>query len=86
MEDVIMDEDSHTAGAVTHRFLRGLGIGGLSIIVSLGLADRVNATLVFSEVLKVDLTAFSWLLKQKYLFFFNFPKIISTTNISHYRG
>ncbi|MBA7618753.1 hypothetical protein ES703_26085 [subsurface metagenome] len=81
-----MDEDSHTARAVTHRFLRGLEIGGLSIIVSLGLADRVNATLVFSEILKVDLTAFSGLIKQKYLFFFNFPKKLSSTNISHYRG
>ena len=44
-----MDEDSHTARAVTHRFLRGLGIGGLSIIVSLGLADRVDATYFHSD-------------------------------------
>ncbi len=29
---------------------------------------------MFSEILKVDLTAFSWLRKQKYLFFFNFLK------------
>ena len=39
-----MDEDSRTTGAVTHRFLRGLGIGGLAAIASLGLADRVHAT------------------------------------------
>jgi hypothetical protein len=44
MEDVIMDEYSHTTGAVTHHFLRGLGIGGLAAIASLGLASRVNAT------------------------------------------
>ena len=36
--------DSHTTGAVTHRFLRGLGIGGLTAIAFLGLANRVNAT------------------------------------------
>ncbi len=41
-----MDEDSHTTGAVTHRFLRGFGIAGLAAIASLGLADRVNATSV----------------------------------------
>ena len=39
-----MDEDSHAARAVTQRFVRGLGIGVLGIIASLGLADRVNAT------------------------------------------
>ena len=45
-----MDEDSRTAKvfqavqAVTHRFLRGLGIGGLAAIASLGLAGRVHAT------------------------------------------
>jgi len=39
-----MDEDSHAARAVTYRFLRGLGIGGLAAIASLVLADRVNAT------------------------------------------
>ncbi len=39
-----MDEDSHTIGAVTHRLLRGLGIGGLAVIAFLGLAGRVNAT------------------------------------------
>ncbi len=39
-----MDEKSRTAGAVTHRFLRGLGIGGLAAIASLGLASRVRAT------------------------------------------
>ncbi len=38
-----MDEDFHTTGANAHRFLRVLGIGGLSIIVSLGLVDSVNA-------------------------------------------
>jgi hypothetical protein len=39
-----MDEDSRTTGGITHRFLRGLGIGGLAAIASLGLASRVNAT------------------------------------------
>ena len=39
-----MDEDSHAARAVTHRLLRGLGIGGLAAIASLGLASRVHAT------------------------------------------
>ncbi|HUU18777.1 MAG TPA: hypothetical protein VMW72_16625 [Sedimentisphaerales bacterium] len=45
-----MDEDSHTARAVTHRFLRGLGIGGLAVIASLGFADRVHATYFHSDV------------------------------------
>jgi len=44
MEDVIMDEDSRTTGANTHRFLRGLGICGLAILASPGLAGRVRAT------------------------------------------
>ena len=44
-----MDEDSHTTGAVTHRFLRGLGIGGLATIASLGLASRVHATYFHSD-------------------------------------
>ncbi len=39
-----MDEDSRTTRGITHRFLRGLGIGGLAAIASLGLASRVNAT------------------------------------------
>ena len=39
-----MDEDSHTTGANTHRFLRGIGIVGLAIVASLGLAGRVHAT------------------------------------------
>ncbi len=39
-----MDEDSYTTGAVTHRFVKGLGIGGLAIVASLGLAGRVRAT------------------------------------------
>jgi len=39
-----MDEDFQTTGAVTHRFVKGFGIAGLSIIVSLGLASRVDAT------------------------------------------
>jgi len=38
------------------------------------------------EILQVGLTAFSWLRKQKYLFFFNFSKKNSSANISHYRG
>ena len=44
MEGIIMDEDSRTTGGITHRFLRGLGIGGLAAIASLGLASRVHAT------------------------------------------
>jgi len=44
MEDVIMDEDSYTTGAVTHRFVRACEIGGLAIVASLGLAGRVRAT------------------------------------------
>ncbi len=44
-----MDEDSHTTGGITHRFLRGLGIGGLAAIASLGLASRVNATYFHSD-------------------------------------
>ena len=39
-----MDEDSHTTQGITYRLLRGLGIGGLAAIASLGLASRVNAT------------------------------------------
>jgi len=39
-----MDEDSRTTRGITHRFLRGLGIGGLAAIASLGLVSRVNAT------------------------------------------
>jgi len=44
-----MDEDSYTTGAVTNRFLRGLGIGGLAVIASLGLVDRVDATYFHSD-------------------------------------
>jgi hypothetical protein len=44
-----MDEDSRTTGTNTHRFLRGLGIVGLAIVVSLGLAGRVNATYLHSD-------------------------------------
>jgi len=50
MESVIMDGDSRTVKilqaiqAYTQRFIRRFGIGGLSIIASFGLADRVNAT------------------------------------------
>ncbi len=39
-----MDEDFHTTGAVTQRFLRGLVIVGLAIVASLGLVGRVRAT------------------------------------------
>ena len=39
-----MDEDSHTKRAVTQRLVKGLGIGGLAIVASLGLAGRVRAT------------------------------------------
>ena len=39
MEGIIMDDDSRTAGVVTQRFVKGLGIGGLAIVASLGLAD-----------------------------------------------
>jgi len=49
MQGTITDEDSHTAGAVTLRFLRTLGIGGLAAIASLVLADRVNATYFHSD-------------------------------------
>jgi len=49
MEGIIMDEDFHTTGAVAQHFLRGLGIGVLGIIASLGLADRVNATYLHSD-------------------------------------
>ena len=44
MESVIMDEDSRTTGAITHRFVRACGIGVLAIVASLGLAGRVRAT------------------------------------------
>ncbi len=44
-----MDEDSRTTEGITHRFLRGLGIGGLAAIAFLGLADRVNATYLHSD-------------------------------------
>ena len=44
-----MDEYSRTAQGITQHFLRGLVIGGLSIIVSLGLVDRVNATYFYSD-------------------------------------
>ncbi len=44
MQGIITVEDSQTAEAITHRFIRGLGIAGLAAIASLGLADRVNAT------------------------------------------
>lgn len=50
-----MDEGSHTTKicqaiqAITQRFVRGLGIGGLAAIVFLGLADRVNATYFHSN-------------------------------------
>ncbi len=46
MQGIITVEDSRTAWAVTHRFLRALGIAGLAAIASLSLADRVNATSV----------------------------------------
>ena len=48
MQSTITVEDSRTARAVTHRLLRGLGIGGLAVIASLGLAGRVNATYLHS--------------------------------------
>ena len=44
-----MDEYSRTTGAVTHRFLRGLGIGGLAAIASLVFADRVHAIYLHSD-------------------------------------
>jgi len=49
MEGIIMDEDFHITRAVTHRLLRGLGIGGLAIVASLGLAGRVRATYLHSD-------------------------------------
>ena len=45
-----MDEDSRTAGKITHRFLRVLGICILATIASLGLTERVNATYFHSDV------------------------------------
>jgi hypothetical protein len=45
-----MDEDSHTAGTITHHFLRVLGIGVLATVASLGLTERVNATYFHSNV------------------------------------
>ena len=44
MQGIITVEYSRTAEAITHRFLRVLGIGGLAALASFGLADRVNAT------------------------------------------
>ena len=44
-----MDEDSRTVKRVTHRLLRALGIGGLAVIASLGLVDRVDATYFHSD-------------------------------------
>jgi hypothetical protein len=44
-----MVENSHAARAMTHRSLRWLRIGGLSIVAALGLADRVNATYLHSD-------------------------------------
>ncbi|MBA7631884.1 hypothetical protein ES703_39421 [subsurface metagenome] len=44
MEDVIIDEDSYTTGAVIHCFVRACEFGGLAIVASLGLAGRVRAT------------------------------------------
>ncbi len=44
-----MDKGCRTA-AVTCRFLRGLGVGGISIIASLGLAGRADATYLHSVV------------------------------------
>jgi len=50
-----MDEDYHTVKvfpaiqAVKQRFLRGLGIGSLAIVASLGLASRVGATYLHSD-------------------------------------
>ncbi len=55
MEGIIMDEDSHTAEifqavqAVKQHLVRGLGIGVLAIVASLGLASRVNATYFYSD-------------------------------------
>jgi len=46
MQGIITVEDSRTARAVAHRFIRGFGIAGLAAIASLSLADRVNATSV----------------------------------------
>ena len=60
--------------------------GGCTFLVLFISHCERSDLLVFSEILKVDLTAFSWLRKQKYLFFFNFLKKFSSMNISHYRG
>ena len=45
-----MAENFYAAAATTCRFLRGLGVGGISIIAFLGLAGRVDATYLHSEV------------------------------------
>lgn len=49
MQGIITVEDSRTAQAVTHRFLRVLAIGGLAAIASLVLAGRVDATYLHSN-------------------------------------
>ena len=49
MQGTITDEDSRTVQAVTHRFVRACGIGGLAIVASLGLAGRVRATYLHSD-------------------------------------
>jgi len=44
-----MAENFYAAAATTCRFLRGLGVGGISIIASLGLAGRVDAMYLHSD-------------------------------------
>lgn len=44
-----MAENFYACAATTCRFLRGLGVGGISIIASLGLAGRVDATYLHSD-------------------------------------
>jgi hypothetical protein len=44
MKEVIMDEGSHAAKRVTRHLIRRIGISGLAIVASLGLAGRVHAT------------------------------------------
>ena len=45
-----MDSACRTAAAMTCRFLRGLGVGGISIITLLALAGRADATYLHSEI------------------------------------
>jgi hypothetical protein len=78
MEGTIMDEDSRTVKvfqavrAVTHRFVRVLGICVLAAVASLGLADRANATYLHSDFAPaedyLDREQYNWLGGLGYMF------------------